>query len=85
MDDYSYMLETGLLLGKTVSLGRLGRFSLKVKPLRKARLGRNPHTGEEITIPARDAHMSPLFRFSSTIKERAALLPVLRENPEEAE
>ena len=85
MDDYSYMLETGLLLGKTVSLGRLGRFSLKVKPLRKARLGRNPHTGEEITIPARDAHMSPLFRFSSTIKERAALLPVSRENPEEAE
>ncbi|OQY30903.1 MAG: hypothetical protein B6241_15160 [Spirochaetaceae bacterium 4572_59] len=76
MDDYAYMLETGLLLGKTVSLGRIGRLSLKLKPRRKARLGRNPHTGEEMTIPAKEAHMSPVFRFSSSVKEKAERLAV---------
>ena len=76
MDDYTYMLETGLLLGKSVSLGRMGRFSLKRTPRRKARLGRNPQTGEEITIPAKDEHMSPVFRFSSSLKEKTERLPV---------
>ena len=76
LDDHAYMLETGLLLGKTVSLGRIGRFSLRLKPRRKARLGRNPQTGEEITIPAKEAHMGPVFKFSSLIKERAQGLAV---------
>ena len=76
MDDYTYMLETGLLLGKTVSLGKMGRFSLKVSPKRKARLGRNLQTGEEITIPAKESHMSPVFRFSSSLKEKAGRLPI---------
>ena len=81
LDDYTCMLETGLLLGRTVSLGRLGRLSLKLSPRRKARVGRNPKTGEEITIPAKDAHLSPVFRFSSALKERAEQLPL----PEESE
>ena len=80
MDDYTYMLETGMLLGKTVSVGRIGRLSLKIKPRRKARLGRNPATGEEITIPARDAHMGPQFRFSSSFKERVGCLRVPQDN-----
>jgi len=83
VDDYISMLETGLLLGKTVSLGRLGRLSLKVKPKRKARIGRNPKTGDEITISARDAHFSPSFRFSSSTKERAAALPLPEDCSEE--
>ncbi|MBB6481689.1 HU family DNA-binding protein [Spirochaeta isovalerica] len=70
IDDYLVMAETGLLLGKAVSLGNLGKLSLKWKPERKARLGRNPATGEEITIPAKEAHYTPSFRFSSAIKER---------------
>ncbi len=83
VDDYTYMLETGLLLGKTVSLGKIGRLSLKVKPKRKARIGRNPQTGEEITIPAKEAHMSPVFRFSSTVKEKAERLPIPEDQKKE--
>ncbi len=75
-DDYVSMLETGMLLGKKVSLGRLGRFSLSFKPSRKARVGRNPKTGEEMTIPAREACWSPVFKFSSSSKEKTAVLPL---------
>lgn len=70
IDDFLVMAETGLLLGKSVSLGNLGKLALKLKPERKARIGRNPSTGEEITIPAKEAHYAPSFRFSSAIKER---------------
>ncbi|QEN09741.1 HU family DNA-binding protein [Oceanispirochaeta crateris] len=75
-DDYISMVETGMLMGKNVSLGRLGRFSLSLKPSRKARIGRNPKTGEEITIPAREAHWSPGFKFSAGSKEKAASMPL---------
>jgi nucleoid DNA-binding protein len=76
LDDYAVLLETGMLMGNTVPLGQLGRLSLTLKPSRKARLGRNPANGEEMMIPARDALMSPVFRFSSRAKERSANLPV---------
>jgi nucleoid DNA-binding protein len=85
IDDYTYMLETGMLLGKTVSLGRIGRLSLKLKPRRKARLGRNLQTGEEITIPAKEAHFGPVFKYSSTVKERAARIPAPEDGQEEEE
>jgi len=75
-DDYVSMLETGMLMGKKVSFGRLGRFSLSYKPSRKARVGRNPQTGEEMTYPAREAHWSPVFKFSSSSKQKAAVLPL---------
>jgi len=76
IDDYAVLLETGMLMGNTVSLGQLGRISLNKKPARKARIGRNPATGEELTIPAKDAHMAPVFKYSSRAKERAGNLPV---------
>ncbi|MBF9014858.1 MULTISPECIES: HU family DNA-binding protein [unclassified Oceanispirochaeta] len=75
-DDYVSMMETGMLMGKTVSFGRLGRFSLSLKPSRKARIGRNPKTGEEITIPARGAHWSPNFKFSGSSKDKAEAMPL---------
>ncbi|MBN2655534.1 MAG: HU family DNA-binding protein [Spirochaetales bacterium] len=74
IDDFLVMAETGLLLGKSVSLGNLGKLALKGKPERKARIGRNPATGEEITIPAKEAHYAPSFRFSSSIKERCGMV-----------
>jgi len=76
LDDYAVLLETGLLMGNTVSLGQLGRLSLNRKPARKARIGRNPANGEELMIPAKDSHMAPVFKFSSRVKERAGNLPV---------
>jgi len=83
LDDYFCLLESGMLLGKTIPLGRLGRLSLRIKPRRKARLGRNPRTGEEITIPAKDAHYSPGFKFTPSLKERTAGLPLPEDYREE--
>ena len=72
VDDYLSMVETGVLLGETVNMGRIGRISVKQRPPQKARVGRNPATGEEITIPAKPAQGVPKFSFSSHLKERAA-------------
>lgn len=74
IDDYMIMAETGLLLGKTVSLGSMGKLNMKWKAERKARIGRNPATGEEITIAAKEAHYAPSFKFSSRIKEKCEIV-----------
>jgi nucleoid DNA-binding protein len=79
LDDYLFLLEAGLLSGRPMPVGRLGRLKLNLKPSRKARLIKNPSTGEEMTIPARDAQYAPSFKFSARVKERAAAVP----NPEE--
>ena len=44
------MLESGLLLGLRVPLGKMGRLKLRTRAARKARLGINPATGEKITL-----------------------------------
>lgn len=72
IDDYLYLVETGILLGESVPLGNLGRISAKIRPPQKARIGRNPATGEEMTIPAKPAHAVPKMSFSAYIKERTA-------------
>lgn len=46
------VVEDTLVEGKKVPLGNLGRFEVTE---RSARKGRNPQTGEEIQIPARNA------------------------------
>ena len=84
VDDYAVLMETGLLMGKSVPLGRLGRLSLSRRDARKARVITNPATGEEMTLPAREAHMVPTFRFSSRVKDRAAELPVFTEEDSQA-
>jgi len=80
LEDYQILIESALMLQHPVNLGRLGKLDLKKKAPRKARLGRNPKTGEEITIPARDAHWAPDFRFSSYIKDRVEALPLGEED-----
>ncbi|MFW5712316.1 MAG: HU family DNA-binding protein [Spirochaetota bacterium] len=72
IDDYLSMIESGVLLGESVNLGRIGRISVKQRPPQKARVGRNPATGEEMTIPAKPAQGVPKISFSSYLKERAA-------------
>jgi len=72
IDDYLSMIESGVLLGESVNFGRIGRISVKLRPPQKARVGRNPATGEEMTIPAKPAQGVPKISFSSYLKERAA-------------
>ena len=63
------LIEAGVLQGNRVPLGRIGKVYAKVKPATKARKGRNPITGEEITIAAKKATKVPKFTFSKGFKE----------------
>lgn len=71
LDDYHSMLESAMMMGEKVNLGRIGRLSIGTRPPQKARIGRNPATGEEIVIPAKPARGVPKISFSTHIKERA--------------
>ena len=71
LQDYLTVLESGILLGEKVPLGRLGRLFLVKRPPRKARLGVNPATGERLTIPARPAEPAPRMRFSASLRQKA--------------
>lgn len=71
LDDYLSMLESAMLMGEKVNLGRIGRLSIGTRPPQKARIGRNPATGEELVIPAKPARGVPKISFSAHMKERA--------------
>ena len=71
LDDYICIMESGLLLGEKVPVGKLGRMRLKLRPAQKARVGRNPKTGEEITIKAKPEMPVPKMAFSRYIKDKA--------------
>jgi len=70
IDDYHTMLESGLLLGLRVPLGKIGRLSLRRKPARRARVGINPATGEKITLKAMPEVQAPRMAFSRLLKDR---------------
>jgi len=71
IDDYLTLIETGVLLGEKVPIGKLGKMQLRLRPSQKARVGRNPGTGQEITIAAKPAMFVPALSFSSSMKEKA--------------
>jgi len=76
IDDYHMMLESGLLLGLRVPLGKMGRLSLRKRPARKARVGINPATGDKITLKARPEEQAPRMAFSRLLKDRVRQTPV---------
>jgi hypothetical protein len=53
----------------------MGRVYLDRRAPQKARVGRNPATGEEMTIPAKPARWTPKISFSTQVTDRAAALP----------
>lgn len=66
------MLETvsdEVRKGNRVSLKNFGVFRRHTKPARPKRMGRNPKTGEEITIPAKKAEKVVKFRPAKAWKE----------------
>ncbi len=77
--DYLTMIESGLLLGLRVPLGKMGRLFLRKRPARKARIAVNPATGEKITLKARPEEQAPKMAFSRLLKERARQTPVPEE------
>lgn len=76
IDDFLYLVETGALLGEKVPLGRLGRLFLKKRPAQKARVVKNPATGEEMTIPAKPEMAVPKMRFSKQFKDKAEITEI---------
>jgi nucleoid DNA-binding protein len=63
------LIEKGVMKGERVPIGTMGKIYVHNKPARKARKGRNPRTGEEITIPAKKSTKVPKMRFSKFFKE----------------
>ena len=57
-------ITAALVNGDKVQLSGFGSFEVKD---REARVGRNPHTGEAVQIPASKV---PAFKVSSTLKEK---------------
>lgn len=80
IDDYFTMIESGVLMGERVPLGSLGRLGSKVRDARKARVVKNPATGEEITVPAKPRRAVVKFFPSGRLRELAARIPVEDEN-----
>jgi nucleoid DNA-binding protein len=71
--DFIDAVERGVLSGARVPLGRLGKVFLKTRPPRRARIGRNPRTGEAITIAAKPRTLVPKISFSRRFKEKATI------------
>lgn len=71
IDDYLSVVHAGVVSGARVPLGAIGKLFVKVRPASKARKGRNPLTGEEITIKAKPATKVPKCSFSKSFKEAA--------------
>jgi len=72
------LVEAGVMAGTRVPIGKMGKVYVRVRPAQKARKGRNPLTGEEITIKARPATKVPKFTFNRAFKQTAAKARVSR-------
>jgi nucleoid DNA-binding protein len=65
------LVTVGVMRGERVAIGKIGKMFVRMRPARPARQGRNPLTGEMITIAAKPATRVPKFTFSKTFKEAA--------------
>jgi nucleoid DNA-binding protein len=70
VEDFLKVVESGVLLGERVRIAGIGKIFLIKKGARKARVGRHPITGEEITIKARPEAFAPRIAFSRGFKEK---------------
>jgi nucleoid DNA-binding protein len=71
LEDLFEIVGAGVMRGERVAIGKIGKMFIRVRPARGPRTGRNPLTGQEITIPAKPATKVPKFTFSKTFKEAA--------------
>ncbi|HOO73524.1 MAG TPA: HU family DNA-binding protein [Spirochaetota bacterium] len=71
IEDLFDVIHAGVMKGERVPIGKFGKIHIRVKPATKARKGRNPLTGQEITIPAKKATKVPKFTFAKNFKEEA--------------
>jgi len=85
VDDYLSMVETGMLLGERVPLGKLGNASLRYQAARKARIVKNLKTGEDLLVPAKPACLAPKFSFSQSVKDKSSAVDPTILSPDDLE
>jgi len=71
VDSLFDVINAGVMRGERVPIGKIGNLYVRIKPRQKARKGRNPQSGEEMTISAKPASKVPKFNFSRNFKEAA--------------
>jgi integration host factor subunit alpha len=71
MEHLFELIGIGVMRGERVTIGKIGKMFIRLRPARAAHPGRNPLTGQEIMIPAKPATKVPRFTFSKTFKEAA--------------
>lgn len=76
LEDYLSAIESGVLLGERVALGKLGSLCLKRRAASKARVMKNLATGEDILVPAKGERLVPKFTPSQALKEKALAVDV---------
>jgi nucleoid DNA-binding protein len=69
IEDLFGVIHAGAINGSRVPVGSFGKIYIRVKPATKARIGRNPITGEEIKIGPKKATKVPKFVFNKAFKE----------------
>ncbi|PKL40825.1 MAG: HU family DNA-binding protein [Spirochaetae bacterium HGW-Spirochaetae-1] len=69
LDSLYDVINAGVMSGERVPVGTIGKLHVRVRPATKARIGRNPATGEEIKISAKKATKVPKFSFNKNFKE----------------
>jgi nucleoid DNA-binding protein len=68
-EDVFDVIVEGLFSGARIPLGKFGKIYIAEKPAQKARMGRNPFTGEAVKIAAKKATKVPRMKFAKTFKE----------------
>ena len=62
-------IARSLSKGEPVQVAGFGTFKKKVVPARKARMGRNPFTGEQVMFDAKKASSKPVFSSAKVLKD----------------
>lgn len=52
-----------------ISILGFGKFEARYKKEQPEKIGRNPQTGEELTISAKDAYYAPAFKAGKSFKD----------------
>ena len=73
LDTLLTLAYKGAKAEKGFTIPGLGKLLVRKVPARKARMGRNPQTGEEVKIPAKPASRKVAFRLAKACKE--SILP----------
>jgi nucleoid DNA-binding protein len=78
IDDIFNVIQAGVMNGDRVPVGKFGKIFIRVRPATKARKGRNPLTGLEMTIPPKKATKVPKFTFAKSFKAEALKAKVVK-------